>query len=578
MRNKSSHNSNLQPTEKWIKASILGTTWASSEIVLGSFLHNLRVPFSGNILTAIGLVILISASYLWKERGLFWRAGVICALLKTMSPSAVIFGPMIAIFSEALLLEIAVRIFGKNLIGFMIGSILAMAWILVQRIVNFIIFYGSGIVDLYANLMQFAAKQFNWKFDVVWAPILLLLSGYAVFGILAAWVGIKTGKNLRNRNLSESELPRRNPFYNSFGSKGKSFKHSVAWLMANILFLAAALLLANKFPFSYWSILVVSVVVIWAIRYKRALRQLMRPKFWIFFFLITMLTSLLFTGFPADQANLLNGLTIGVKMNMRAIILIMGFTVLGTELYNPKIRNFFHNSLFRQVSMSLELSLETLPAMIEQIPDLKTIARNPVSIISQVLLQAEQHLENFHKGKTKVFLLSGTISQGKTSLALRLADKLKSEGKKIHGIISEKNMEGDKTTGYNLLDLDTKFSKPFLILRNETNTQAIGRFSILPEGLRFGAEVLERSVSANADLIIVDEAGKLELADGGWADAVEKILASKGNNLLLIARDEFVSKLIDKWKITPVEIYSAGNDDILEISTYLGNDKKRPEM
>ena len=47
-------------SEKWIKASIIGTIWAASEIVLGSFLHNLKVPFSGNVLTANGLIILIS--------------------------------------------------------------------------------------------------------------------------------------------------------------------------------------------------------------------------------------------------------------------------------------------------------------------------------------------------------------------------------------------------------------------------------------------------------------------------------------------------------------------------------------
>jgi len=56
-------------SEKWIKASIIGTIWAASEIVLGSFLHNLKVPFSGNILTAIGLIILISISYTWTEKG-----------------------------------------------------------------------------------------------------------------------------------------------------------------------------------------------------------------------------------------------------------------------------------------------------------------------------------------------------------------------------------------------------------------------------------------------------------------------------------------------------------------------------
>jgi len=66
-------------SEKWIKASIIGTIWAASEIVLGSFLHNLKVPFCGNILTAIGIIILISMSYRWREKGLFWRAGLICA-------------------------------------------------------------------------------------------------------------------------------------------------------------------------------------------------------------------------------------------------------------------------------------------------------------------------------------------------------------------------------------------------------------------------------------------------------------------------------------------------------------------
>ena len=137
-------------SEKWIKASIIGTIWAAAEIVLGSFLHNLRVPFSGNLLTAIALVILISVSYKWRDRGLFWRAGVICALMKTMSPSAIIFGPMIAIIMESLFLEASVRLFGRTYLGFIAGSMLAMSWNLFQKVFNMIIFYGGKLVDIYA--------------------------------------------------------------------------------------------------------------------------------------------------------------------------------------------------------------------------------------------------------------------------------------------------------------------------------------------------------------------------------------------------------------------------------------------
>ncbi|MFA6404219.1 MAG: hypothetical protein WCX31_21725 [Salinivirgaceae bacterium] len=64
-------NKKTEISEKWIKASIIGTIWAASEIVLGSFLHNLKIPFSSNLLTAIGIIILISVSYLWSEKGCF---------------------------------------------------------------------------------------------------------------------------------------------------------------------------------------------------------------------------------------------------------------------------------------------------------------------------------------------------------------------------------------------------------------------------------------------------------------------------------------------------------------------------
>src|SRR5512138_802825 len=152
---------NRKLSEKWIKASIAGTIWAASEIVLGSFLHNLRIPFSGNILTAIGIIILISMSYTWTEKGLFWRAGLICAIMKTMSPSAVIFGPMIAIFSESVLLELSTRLLGRNIAGYSLGAMLAMSWNLFHKIGSFIIYYGANIIDVYTNLLKMAQKQLN---------------------------------------------------------------------------------------------------------------------------------------------------------------------------------------------------------------------------------------------------------------------------------------------------------------------------------------------------------------------------------------------------------------------------------
>ena len=43
--------------DKWIKASVLAGLWAGVEIIAGSFLHNLRIPFSGTFLTFIFIKI-----------------------------------------------------------------------------------------------------------------------------------------------------------------------------------------------------------------------------------------------------------------------------------------------------------------------------------------------------------------------------------------------------------------------------------------------------------------------------------------------------------------------------------------
>lgn len=63
--------------DKWIKASVLAGLWAGIEIIAGSFLHNLRIPFSGTILTLISIVLVVGLFQIWPKYGIIWRAGLI---------------------------------------------------------------------------------------------------------------------------------------------------------------------------------------------------------------------------------------------------------------------------------------------------------------------------------------------------------------------------------------------------------------------------------------------------------------------------------------------------------------------
>jgi nucleoside-triphosphatase THEP1 len=564
-------NDKVRLNEKWLKSSVIGTVWASSEIVLGSFLHNLKIPFSGSILTAIGLVILISAAYLWKEKGIFWRAGLICALMKTLSPSAVIFGPMIAIFTEALLLEASVRILGRNYLGFVTGSILAVSWSFAQKIFNFLIFYGFNIVDLYKNLMQYTERQLNFQFNTLWVPIFIFLSVYVLIGLAAAITGIRTGQKLVSKPMQFNPEKYANPFAFRKNNSNHTFRYSLIWLTINFILIIAGLLLISLAVWKIWIIAVPVIAAVWIARYKRALRQLSKPKFWIFFVFITMLTAFLFT--KMQGLTVFQALLTGLEMNFRATVLILGFSVLGTELYNPKIRQFFSKTHFKQLPVALELSAESLPQVIASIPDFKTIAKNPAAVVSHLIAYAEfriAQIKSEYAFQPQIFMVKGKIGSGKTTVIKELIENLKQKNIRVGGIYTEKVFENEERIGYDVVDVKTNTTETFLRINHCESCEKIGIFSIFPEGVKMGKESLHPENTDGDQLVVIDEVGFLELNGKGWAKRLDHLVETGKNHLLIAVRDEFSEEVLKKWNIlhatvfeTPVKV-SAIEKEILE--------------
>jgi len=549
--------------DTWIKASILGTTWAASEIVLGSFLHNLRIPFSGNILTAIGLIILISVSYKWRIKGLFWRAGLICAILKTLSPSAVIFGPMIAIFSQSVLLEIFVRIFGRSFIGFGLGGIIAMSWNLFQKIINYIIFYGYNIVDVYKNVLIYAKKQFNFNIDLIWHPILILFALYGIFGLIAAIIGMKMGKSLLNKNLELKLEKTRTAKHLLPDRSNENFNYSLYFLLLNICLMVGGLFSINLLPWYFGSILIISIILFWITRYKRALRQLSKSKFWVYFFLITMIVAFVVT--KIQSKTIADGLIIGLQMNFRAALMIIGFSVLGTELYNPVIREFFLKSSIKQLPLALKIALNTLPNTLTSIPNFKEIIKSPALVLHQVISLSEIELiknKNIDSLSQQIFILTGSIGQGKTTYLQKLIDFFKSKDIQIGGIYSPRVVENETTIGYDIIDINTNNREIFLREGESLKEPRIGRFNINLKGLQKGVKALKKTESSNAKIVIIDEVGLLELQNKGWANNIHELVSNSQNHILLVIRDSFVEKVIEKWNLKNYKVFDIAKNDI----------------
>ena len=190
----------------WLKAAMLGSLWASIEIILGSFLHNLHIPFAGTFLASLGLILMINGYKLWPDRGLFWRTALVTAAMKSISPSAIIFGPMVGIFMEGLILEIFARLFRGKWPGFLLGGALAVSWSLFQKIFVLLMTYGPDFVKLYEQLYFMAFRSFGFEgdapFDLVKAIFIVDLS----FGALVAGLAYKKIQPQRSIAFPESQF------------------------------------------------------------------------------------------------------------------------------------------------------------------------------------------------------------------------------------------------------------------------------------------------------------------------------------------------------------------------------------
>lgn len=564
-------------SNKWLKASVLGCLWASSEIVIGSFLHNLKVPFAGNILTAIGIILLISVAHIWKEKGLFWRSGVVCALMKSISPSAVIFGPMIAIFFEALLMELSVRIFRKNIFSFLLAGTLAMLWNLVFMIGNFIIIYGPNIIELYANLTRFAQKQLHIATDIYWLPLAALVGLYTLLGLIAAVFGIYIGRKAARQPVPQESLSVKQVMKIRSRKADTSFPFSYFWLAANVLLLIAELTLMSFTRWPYWTIGGCMLLALWILRYRQTLHLLAKPGFWISFVILTMVSAFVLYRLKNSGSGLIDGILIGLEMNFRAAIVIIGFSVIGTELRNPGLRKLFMNSALWQLPLALEIAFDTLPLMISNLPRVKDVFRKPGRAFHQMVARADYWLEKTElklNERENVIIIRGSEKTGKTTFLKEVIRQLKNNGFRTGGFIAPSVFENNQNAGYDLIDLNTGERTVLSRLQGNDDMPMVGKFYFRPEGMEAGNNILNPENLADTDVVIVDEVGPWELQNQGWAKSLSHLVKSFEKPMIWVVRESIVDKVIENWSLKNPLIVDATNENYNQVCEAIRIQKK----
>jgi len=528
----------------WLKAAIVGSIWAAFEIIVGSFLHNLKIPFSGSFLSAASVFLILSFARLWPDRWLILRAGIICALMKSISPSAVIFGPMVGILSEAVFIEIFTLFFGKNLLGYALGGAFAVLSSLFQKIFNWLLMYGFNLISISEELYHYFQKQTGFDYP----PSVLIYSVvgiYILMGWVAAMLGYYAGgrylkKNRKSFDAIKLHSDAKNPF-----ADDQSITHAHPWI--NILLLIGAMLasmMVINLPNPWLALLLGAIFpLILILFYKKSMRRLRKPGIWIQFISITLLASLFWEYLQTGAYFSVDGLWIGLRMNLRAIVVILSFAALSVELKNPLVRTLLYQKGFANLYNSMSLSFAILPSIIEILPKNKFKIKTSLNLLEMMLGQAEQLLQQFTAhSKATIFILTGARHAGKTSYLMALLEQLNLQQIPVEGLLSRSIYKNQEPFEYRLVNLKTQEEKVLCQREPQEGFQTFGRFYFDLKTVDWGKTILKETDSQS--LLVIDEVGKMELEQNeGWWEALVFLTQNRQQPQLWVMREDFVGLL-----------------------------------
>ena len=548
----------------WLKAAALGSLWAANEIVLGSFLHNIRLPLSGTLMSFFSVIFILAFITRWPQKGLIIRAGIIAAMMKSIAPSAIILGPMIGIIVEAIILELFFRISRGRLLLMLIGGGLAVSEVLFQKVVTLLVSFGWDIMRMLEALYEFVAKQLgSYSIEGYWA-VIILFAFYFITGIVGTLIGRRAGllSFKLEKDIAAVPIFEQKKNESIFGDEIDE-KYSGVLLFFHFIVLITGMYIIKNTEWYIGLAFVLAYFGFIAYRYNNAFNHLKRPTFWIFFFIISLLAGFLFAQKTTGDFFSIQGFLIGMKMNIRAALVVISFAAIGKELKSPLVKTIMTKSGFRNFYRALNLSFSVLPESLKAFPGPKQLFNSPILVISRLLLYAEnlmKEVERLDSTMVPIIIISGNIQQGKTTFVKKVIHRLQRKGIAVGGFMSEVVYENDERQGYELRKIGTEKRTPLCsINKKEDDWIKQGKFFFNTNAIEFGNNLLTNS-AAESQLIVIDEIGPLELKNKGWAKSINNICQNSTVPMLWVVRESLVNKISRHWPVGKIYHFKLSND------------------
>jgi len=126
----------------------------------------------------------------------------------------------------------------------------------------------------------------------------------------------------------------------------------------------------------------------------------------------------------------------------------------------------------------------------------------------------------------RLIFITGRPGIGKTTVLLRAVDVLKTRGYRVGGMISHEVREGGVRVGFEIVDFETG-RKGWLAHVNQPTGPQVSKYRVNLHDLNAIGTNSIFTATANADVIVVDEIGPMELFSSAFKEAVAQVIGSE---------------------------------------------------
>jgi len=161
-------------------------------------------------------------------------------------------------------------------------------------------------------------------------------------------------------------------------------------------------------------------------------------------------------------------------------------------------------------------------------------------------------VENRH-----IHVLTGPVQGGKTTLVAEKVAQLKDSGIRVEGFLCPGTMTGRRRSDFTLMNIGSGQKVAMGSEAQMTDWIKYRRFFFNPDAFSEGSLWIKKALAEQADLLIIDEVGPMELEGMGWSDILDFLENKTDINQLWIVRQEILPEVTRRWNIPDQQVFTA---------------------